>query len=127
MNQLDYESLFEEDQPVIPDRIKTFSHGNHQRSLVGDQWYYYGESGDEYALYKDIIVHEGDTFVLIDMYEDDTRLNRHPIAINKDRLAYLYPVQELFSEPMNESDAKAILRYHFIKQERSTTKEIPHF
>lgn len=125
MNQLEYESLFEQDQPALPGHAKTFSHGNHQRSLVGDQWYYYGESGDEYSLYKDIIVYEGDSFVLIDMYEDDTRLNRHPIALAKDKLDTLYPVQDLFSEPMGESEAKAILKYHFLQQERSTTNDIP--
>lgn len=128
MNQLEYEALFIEEQPTLPEHVRLFSQGNHQRSLIGQEWYYYGESVDEYALYTDVFVKETDTCVFVDMYEEGIKLNQHAIAIDKKHIHNLYPVQSLFPRPMTEKEAKSILRRHFLnQQERSTTNEIPSF
>lgn len=126
MNQLEYEALFIDEHPAIPEHARLFSQGNHQRSLIGNEWYYYGETAEEYALYKDCVVAENDTHVFIDMYEGERKLNSHRIPVEKKRLDDLYPVQSLFPYAMSEKEARAILRNHFItQQERSTTIEIP--
>lgn len=124
MNQLEYEELFREEEPRIaelPIHILTFSQGNHKRSLVGDEWYYYGETYETYSLYKDKVIRETSDHVFIDIYEENTRLNSTPIGIEKNRLHKLYPVQELFPRPMGQEEAREILRKHFIKEEERST------
>lgn len=116
INQIEYESLFIEEYPKIPKRIRTFSQGNHQRSLIGKQWFYYGESDEEYTLYKDVIVQEAPQYVLIDMYANGERINAHPVAIEKSQLKKQYPVQKLFPYPMSDKDAKRKLRDYFIRK-----------
>lgn len=126
MNQEEYESLFLKEEPDLkkaPASAVSFSQGNHKRSLVGLEWFYYGETDTNYALYKDVIVSENKSSVFIDIYEDDYKLNTTSIALEKERLKDIYPLQSLFPRPMSQAEAEEILKEHFAKEERSTTIE----
>ena len=90
--------------------------GNHKRSLIGQEWYYYGETETEYTLFCDKIVGETKQHVFIELYADDILLSNSLIAIEKEALSQRYPIQELFPCAMTKTVAAAILRDHFAQQ-----------
>lgn len=90
--------------------------GNHKRSLIGQEWYYYGETETEYTLFCDKIASETEQHVFIQLYADGLLLSDSLIAIEKEALSQRYPVQELFPCAMTQAVAETILKDHFAQQ-----------
>lgn len=124
IDPMEYEALFIEEEHLlknIPEDVKTFSQGNQKRSFIGEEWYYVGETAEDFTLHKDVIVSENDTHVFIDMYVEEKKLNKDPIALDKDLAKEVYPAQTLFPKPMTYNEACNTLRDYFSDIERSTT------
>jgi len=122
MNQADRELFFEENlfkstlSKLEREKLIPSLQGNHKRSLIGQKWFYFGETTDEYSLYHDQIVDENDSVVFIHLFADGELLTETLIAIDKKELSNRYPIQGLFPKPMEEWEAKLILKHHFSNQ-----------
>lgn len=125
MKQSEYWEMFEEENSLKGVSPKYgFSNGNHKRSRIGDKWFYYGETEDSFTLYRDEVVSVDEDYVYIHIYQEDRRLTDTPVAITHLKVHQMYPLQKIFSEPMEKREALRILRDHFIEEsKRSTTNE----
>ena len=122
MNQEEREAFFKEEE-TLSTLAKAASatsehapHGNLERSYVGEKWFYYGETTDEYSLYCDEVVDEDMQRVYIMIKEGERPLLHNLVAIDKITYEKRYPVQSLFMHPMQEAEAQMILRKHFSSQ-----------
>lgn len=122
MNQADRELFFEESlfkstlSTVEREKLIPSPDGNHKRSLIGQKWFYFGETTDDYSLFYDQFVAENDTAVFVRMFQDGELLMDTLVAIPKKRLNKCYPVQSLFPNSMEEWEAELILRNYFKQQ-----------
>ena len=123
MNQEEREAFFKEEETlstlakaVSGPLGQTAPHGNLERSFVGEKWFYYGETTDEYSLYCDEVVDEDMQRVYIMIKESERPLLHNLVAMDKITYEKRYPVQSLFMHPMQEAEAQMILRKHFSNQ-----------
>ena len=123
MNQEEREAFFKEEETlstlakaVSGPLGQTAPHGNLERSFVGEKWFYYGETTDEYSLYCDEVVDEDMQRVYIMIKEGERPLLHNLVAMDKITYEKRYPVQSLFMHPMQEAEARMILRKHFSSQ-----------
>ena len=122
MNQEEREAFFKEEE-TLSTLAKAASatsehapHGNLERSYVGEKWFYYGETTDEYSLYCDEVVDEDFFCVYIMIKEGNRNLLNSLVAMDKIAYQRRYPVQSLFMKPMELAEATEILRSHFANQ-----------
>lgn len=122
MNQEEREAFFKEEE-TLSTLAKAASipsghapQGNLERSFVGEKWFYYGETADEYSLYCDEVVSEDLQHVYIMIKEGERELLPSLVALDKIAYQKRYPVQSLFIKPMQTADALKILRVHFSNQ-----------
>ena len=126
MDQTERELFFKESEQentlsgVEVEKLVFSPHGNHKRSLVGDKWFYFGETEEEYSLFHDEVVNEDDSHVYILMYENGELLIGMPIAIWKTDYEKIYPIQPLFPFPMQSFEAESILKEYFLGKIRTT-------
>lgn len=122
MNQAENQLFFEESMfkstlsKIERDKLIPSPQGNHKRSLIGKKWFYFGETAEDYSLFYDQIVAETDSHVFIRLFKDGELLTESLIALDKKELENRYPVQDLFPAPMEDWDAKLILKHHFNSQ-----------
>ena len=122
MNQADRELFFEESlfkstlSTVEREKLIPSPDGNHKRSLIGQKWFYFGETTDDYSLFYDQFVEENDTAVFVRMFQDGELLMDTLVAIPKEGLNKCYPIQSLFPNSMEEWEAELILRNYFKQQ-----------
>ena len=123
MNQEEREAFFKEEETlstlakaVSGPLGQTAPHGNLERSFVGEKWFYYGETTEEYSLYCDEVVDEDFFCVYIMIKEGNRNLLNSLVAMDKIAYQRRYPVQSLFMEPMELAEAREILRSHFANQ-----------
>jgi len=122
MNQAENQLFFEESMfkstlsKIERDKLIPSPQGNHKRSLIGKKWFYFGETVEDYSLFYDQIVAETDSHVFIRLFKDGELLTESLIALDKKELENRYPVQDLFPVPMEDWDAKLILKHHFNNQ-----------
>lgn len=123
MNQEEREAFFKEEETlstlakaVSGPLGQTAPHGNLERSFVGEKWFYYGETTDEYSLYCDEVIDEDLHCVYIMIKEGDRNLLHNLVAMDKIAYQRRYPVQSLFIKPMELAEAREILRIHFSNQ-----------
>ena len=122
MNQEEREAFFKEEE-TLSTLAKAASatsehapHGNLERSFVGEKWFYYGETTEEYSLYCDEVVDEDFFCVYIMIKEGNRNLLNSLVAMDKIAYQRRYPVQSLFMKPMELAEATEILRSHFANQ-----------
>lgn len=123
------QQLFEEEQNQSTlknvEKGKLFfssPHGNHKRSRMGEKWFYFGETAENYSLFYDEVVGESDSHYFLRLHEDGEWIADTLVAIEKNQFEKRYPVQPLFATSMEETEAVAILKDHFkLQTERSTT------
>lgn len=123
MNQEEREAFFKEEETlstlakaVSGPLGQTAPHGNLERSFVGEKWFYYGETTEEYSLYCDEVVDEDFFCVYIMIKEGNRNLLNNLVAMDKIAYQRRYPVQSLFMKPMELAEATEILRSHFANQ-----------
>lgn len=123
MNQEEREAFFKEEETlstlakaVSGPLGQTAPHGNLERSFVGEKWFYYGETTEEYSLYCDEVVDEDFFCVYIMIKEGNRNLLNSLVAMDKIAYQRRYPVQSLFMKPMELAEAIEILRSHFANQ-----------
>ena len=123
MNQEEREAFFKEEETlstlakaVSGPLGQTAPHGNLERSFVGEKWFYYGETTEEYSLYCDEVVDEDFFCVYIMIKEGNRNLLNSLVAMDKIAYQRRYPVQSLFRKPMELAEATEILRSHFANQ-----------
>ena len=123
MNQEEREAFFKEEETlstlakaVSGPLGQTAPHGNLERSFVGEKWFYYGETTEEYSLYCDEVVDEDMQRVYIMIKEGERPLLHNLVAMDKITYEKRYPVQSLFMKPMELAEATEILRSHFANQ-----------
>lgn len=122
MTQEELEMFFQIHQPystltkVEKEKLIPSPKGNHERSLIGMKWFYYGETEDEYTLFHDEIVDEVGEFVFVDLYMDNTKMVETSVPIKIVDIQKRYPAQDLFPVPMEKEEAIEILREHFKNQ-----------
>lgn len=123
MNQEEREAFFKEEETlstlakaVSGPLGQTAPHGNLERSFVGEKWFYYGETTEEYSLYCDEVVDEDFFCVYIMIKEGSRNLLNSLVAMDKIAYQRRYPVQSLFMKPMELAEATEILRSHFANQ-----------
>ena len=123
MNQEEREAFFKEEETlstlakaVSGPLGQTAPHGNLERSFVGEKWFYYGETTEEYSLYCDEVVDEDFFCVYIMIKEGNPNLLNSLVAMDKIAYQRRYPVQSLFMKPMELAEATEILRSHFANQ-----------
>ena len=123
MNQEEREAFFKEEETlstlakaVSGPLGQTAPHGNLERSFVGEKWFYYGETTEEYSLYCDEVVDEDFFCVYIMIKERNRNLLNSLVAMDKIAYQRRYPVQSLFMKPMELAEAIEILRSHFANQ-----------
>ena len=107
MNQEEREAFFKEEETlstlakaVSGPLGQTAPHGNLERSFVGEKWFYYGETTEEYSLYCDEVVDEDFFCVYIMIKEGNRNLLNSLVAMDKIAYQRRYPVQSLFMKPM---------------------------
>ena len=123
MNQEEREAFFKEEETlstlakaVSGPLGQTAPHGNLERSFVGEKWFYYGGTTEEYSLYCDEVVDEDFFCVYIMIKEGNRNLLNSLVAMDKIAYQRRYPVQSLFMKPMELAEATEILRSHFANQ-----------
>ena len=123
MNQEEREAFFKEEETlstlakaVSGPLGQTAPHGNLERSFVGEKWFYYGETTEEYSLYCDEVVDEDFFCVYIMIKEGNRNLLNNLVAMDKIAYQRRYPVQSMFMKPMELAEATEILRSHFANQ-----------
>ena len=123
MNQEEREAFFKEEETlstlakaVSGPLGQTAPHGNLERSFVGEKWFYYGETTEEYSLYCDEVVDEDFFCVYIMIKEGNRNLLNSLVAMDKIAYQRRYPVQSLFMKPMELAEATEILPSHFANQ-----------
>ena len=123
MNQEEREAFFKEEETlstlakaVSGPLGQTAPHGNLERSFVGEKWFYYGETTEEYSLYCDEVVDEDFFCVYIMIKEGNRNLLNSLVAMDKIAYQRRYPVQSMFMKPMEHPQATEILRSHFANQ-----------
>ena len=123
MNQEEREAFFKEEETlstlakaVSGPLGQTAPHGNLERSFVGEKWFYYGETTEEYSLYCDEVVDEDFFCVYIMIKEGSRNLLNSLVAMDKIAYQRRYPVQSMFMKPMELAEATEILRSHFANQ-----------
>lgn len=122
MNQAEKELFFEKDMykstlsKVERSKLIPSPQGNHERSLIGQKWFYFGETKDEYSLFYDEIVWQTKDVVFVEIVKDNQTITDSAVAIKITDLEKRYPVQDLFPKPMEEKEALSILKNYFKNQ-----------
>ena len=87
MNQEEREAFFKEEETlstlakaVSGPLGQTAPHGNLERSFVGEKWFYYGETTEEYSLYCDEVVDEDFFCVFIMIKEGNQNRLRNTLS-----------------------------------------------
>ena len=86
---------------------------NHERSLIGDKWYAYGESEKSFTLICHEVIVEDDEYVYIDISKFKEGSYCTLLPIKRENYFKNYPIQNTFPKPMEEEEALDILRSLF--------------
>lgn len=94
-------------------KINLSSQDNLERSFVGEKWFAYGETEDNYTLFYQEIVKQNGDYLYIEFHNEEGIILNNPCCFHIDDYKKMYPIQEVFNKPMSLEDAKDILRQLF--------------
>lgn len=88
---------------------------NHERSLIGDKWYAYGDTLNNFTLIYHEVIDEDNEFVYININKFNEESICCLLPVKKELYFNIYPIQKTFPIPMEEEEALDILRNIFSK------------
>lgn len=86
---------------------------NHERSLIGDKWFAYGDSEKTFTLIYHEVVQENEDYLFVNV----VLLDEGPIAtllpVKREDYNNIYPIQDIFPKSMEVKEAMDILKTIF--------------
>lgn len=86
---------------------------NHERSLIGDKWFAYGDSEKTFTLIYHEVIAENDDYVFVNIEALDLGILATLLPVKREDYNTIYPIQDVFSKPMEIEEAMDVLKTIF--------------